>query len=381
MAHKNISFRYLQEQINRHDFNNLLDRIMTGPRPRIFTYRNQFDFLLFAMINREKSLRGAVCTFNAHQSKLYHLGFRKKVSLSTVSEANSNRSYAPYEELFQTLRYDIEKSRKKEIDSLPMHIIDSTTFTFTDQRIGWAKYNSKVKGLKIHLMLEEESSTPKQAQVTHGKYADAKSMDQFNFNKGSLYVFDRAYLDSKRLIKLHNKGVFFIVRMKSNIIYQTLSCKKIINVENVLEEKQVQFMGDQSQAYNENLRMITILDPRKNESFDVITNNKELTAKEISEFYKRRWAIELFFRWLKQVLGMIHFYGRSENAMKMQIWIALILCLLLWKLHKEPEWSEYSKLDFLRSLKALLFSIPPRNRSAKPPPDKIQKLLFPEFLL
>jgi len=379
MGHKKIYFRRLQQQINRHDFKNLMEGRMRGPKPRKFSYRNQFDFMLYCILNKSQSLREGIETFNSHENKIYHSGFKQKLCLSTVSEANSNRSYEPYQELFFMLQKDLSRKHTNKANKLPVKIIDSTTFTFSDRRIMWAKYNSKNRGLKIHLMLDEPGFKPEQAHITTGKTADVTGFDKFDFEEGNLYVMDRAYLDSKRLYKLNKSGGFFIVRMKDNIINQITSAKKIKNVENVLEEKRIQMMGDRSQAYEDSLRAITIYDPNKGENFDVITNHPKLTAKEIADLYRRRWAIEIFFRWFKQVLKINKFYGISENAIKMQIWISLILCLLLWKMHRQPEWKKFEFINFLRRFRTLLFHHENKlQNKQKPPPNEKQIFLFGE---
>lgn len=379
MAHKNILFQNMQQQISRHVFENVMQREMKGPKPRKFTYRNQLDFLIYCVLNQVKSLRDGIDMFNYQSERLYHIGFKNKLCLSTVSEANSNRNFNAYKELFEIMKYDTSRNKRKKIETI-INLIDSTTIVIDDARVAWALYNTKKRGIKVHLMLEEHSLLPKDVIITPAKSSDIKVARKMNLEPGSIYVMDRAYFDSKWLYKQHKKGVFFITRLKKNIVHSVIKSKKL-NTDNLREEKIIQFIGNDSKKYCEHLRVITIYDSRRGKCFDVITNNFELSAEEIGAIYKSRWGIEIFFKWLKQNLKIKKFLGRSENAIKMQIWIALVLYLLLWKMyHKNTKL--YGKfIDFMRYFKARMFlpdeSI--RFRKWKESPPGGQLYLFEEI--
>ncbi len=375
MAHKNILFQNMQQQISRHVFENVMQREMKGPRPRKFSNRNQLDFMIYCILNQVKSLRDGIDMFNYQSERLYHIGFKNKLFLSTVSEANSNRNCNAYKELFEILKYDITRSMRNKINS-NINIIDSTTITIDDGRVAWASYKKEKHGIKIHLMLEQYDVFPKCAIITPAKNSDIKIARTMKFEPENIYVMDRAYFDAKWLYKLHKQGVFFVTRLKKNIIHTVIQSKKL-KKSNILEEKIIQFIGDNSDEYCEHVRAVTILDERQGKTFDVITNNFELSVEEIGEIYKNRWGIEIFLKWLKQNLKIKRFLGRSENAIKTQIWIALILYLLLWKMyHRNPKaYGEF--INFLRYFKARMFMLDENIRFSKwrkKPPDNQLKL-------
>lgn len=375
MAHKNIVYQTLQQQISRHVFEDVMQREMRGPRPRKFSNRNQLDFLIYCILNQVKSLRDGIDLFNYQSERLYHIGFKNKLSLSTVSEANSNRNYNAYKELFEILKFDLIRSQRKQLDS-KIKIIDSTTITIDDSRVAWASYKKNKHGIKIHLMLDQHDIFPKCAVVTPAKNSDIKIARTMEFESENIYVMDRAYFDAKWLYKLHKQGVFFVTRLKKNIIHNVIQTRKL-DKDNILEEKIIQFIGDNSEKYCEHVRAVTILDKRRGKTFDIITNNFDLSVEEIGEIYKNRWSIEIFFKWLKQNLKIKRFLGLSENAIKMQIWVALILYLLLWKMyHKNPKaYGEF--IDFLRYFKARMFMLDENIRFSKwkvKPPDNQLKL-------
>ena len=167
-------------------------------------------------------------------------------------------------------------------------------------------------------MLEQDTIFPRCAVITPARSSDIKISQKMKFEPGSIYVMDRAYFDSKWLYKLHKDGIFFVTRLKKNILHSIIKSRKMDN-DNIIEEKIIQFTRDDSEKYSEHVRAITIYDSRRDKNFDVITNNFELRIEEIGEIYKSRWRIEIFFKWLKQNLKIKKFLSRSENAIKMQI--------------------------------------------------------------
>lgn len=380
MGHKNILFQRLQQQISRHDFESICGRYFSRESTRVLSHKNHFMFLMYCVLNQVKSLREGVENFNHNLERLYHLGFTRKVSLSTVSEANSRRTSDFYKELFFHLQRKMSQQIKRKL-KLPLKILDSTTIVIDDKRVSWARYNSKKNGVKVHLLLEQENILPDKIDITNANVSDIAQAKKLEFEKGIMYVMDRGYFDTKWLYKQHQKGAFFVIRIKKNINHTILKTNPVNNGA-VIEEKIIHLMGDKSKEYGEHLRMITILDERKNEKFDVITNHQKLSAVEIAQIYKKRWAIELFFKWLKQNLKIRKFIGLSENAVRLQIWIALITYLLLMSLYQKGSHLKQNFLEFIRLIKARLFLPDPaiRFRKWKEKTDP-QTRLFGENLL
>ncbi|GAB4423014.1 MAG: hypothetical protein OHK0011_02580 [Turneriella sp.] len=306
----------------------------------------------------------------AAPEKFYHAGL-KPVSLSTVSEANSKRNPAMYRDLFFLMVDKCRRIMPRRVRGA-LRIIDSTTITFSDTRYGWAKYQSKSHGVKIHLMFAHESNLPHDMHVTHARDADVKIAHRFAFERDITYVLDRGYTDSKLWRKIAENKAFFVIRLKKDLLYHTLSEEKINDVPGVLSRKTIVLTGDDSQKFGDALYVYRLRDKDSGKEIEVATNNADLTAAEISEIYRKRWSIELFFKWLKQNLKMRRMYGFSENAVQLQIWISMIFYLLLWRMYAIAKDTASGFLDFLRQfrLRLLLAPVQPRQpKGAILPPD------------
>lgn len=370
MAHQKINFVRLQQQIDRHEFRALEKAHFAPNSGRRLSHWGHFSFWLFALARQAASLRDAVSGIAAAPEKFYHAGL-KPVPLSTVSEANSKRSAVMYRELFFLL---LEKWRR----SLPrrmrgaLRIIDSTTISFSDGRYGWAKYQSKLHGVKIHLMFTHENSLPHDVCVTHACDADVKIAHRFAFESGITYVLDRGYTSSHLWRKIaENKG-FFVIRLKKNLLYHKLREEEITGIPGVLSRKTIVLTGSDSQKFGDALYIFRLRDQDTGKEIEVATNNPALSASEVSEIYRKRWAIELFFKWLKQNLKMRRMLGFSENAVQLQIWISLIFYLLLWRMYSLAKEKASGFLEFLRHFRARLLlpeARPIRPSRPKPPPN------------
>lgn len=253
-----------------------------------------------------------------------------------------------------------------------LRIIDSTTITFSDRRYGWAKYQSQSNGVKIHLMFTHENNLPHDLHVTHAREADVKIAHRFAFESGITYVMDRGYTDSKLWRKIAENQAFFVTRLKKDLLYHTLSEEKISAVPGVLSRKTIVLTGNDSQKFGDALYVFRLRDQDTGKEIEVATNNAKLTAAEVSDIYRKRWAIELFFKWLKQNLKLRRMYGYSENAVQLQIWISLIFYLLLWRMYAMAKDKASRFLDFLRHFRSRLLLPESQLRkpsSPKSPPD------------
>jgi putative transposase len=371
MAHQKINFVRLQQQIDRHEFRSLEKEHFPANSGRQLSHWAHFSFWLFALARQSVGLRDAVTAIAAAPEKLYHAGIRR-IKLSTVSEANSKRNSGMYRALFFHILENCRRNLPRKIRGA-LRIIDSTSLTFSDARFGWAKYQSALHGIKIHLMFSHEESLPHDVILTHAKNADVKIAHGFNFEKGITYVMDRAYTDSKLWLKIAaNKG-FFVIRLKKDLLHHTMHEQKIADVPGVLSRKKIVLIGNDSQKFGDTLYVYRLRDEQTKKEIEVATNNTALSANEVSEIYRKRWAIELFFKWLKQNLKLRRMYGHSENAVQLQIWISLILYLLLWRLHLAAKGALTGFLDFLRHFRTRLLMPPekpaPMAAQDNPPND------------
>ena len=376
MSHKNILVQKLQHQISRHDFNSAVAGVKQRGTPRVFNHRNHFFFMIFCLINNVKSLRQGIRALNSHLDRFYHIGLSKILSLSTVSEANTNRNSEAYERLFKILLSNLsgKKRRKLKKKMGACQILDSTCMTLRNFDSAWGEYHNNSKGVKLHLRIDQKTCVPDEAVITSSREADINVAKEMNFEAGNTYVMDRAYFDTEWLYSLNTRNIFFVIRMKRNTVYKTLSETKI-DKANVVSESCIHFMGACSQKYQEHLRLITIYDKRKQETFNIITNDFTKDALLIAEIYKKRWQIEILFKFIKQNLKFKTFLGRSENAIKTQIWIALILYVLLWKMYQQETYYHNSLLEYIVYFRErMLLPDPDIKFRNKPPPDLQIKL-------
>lgn len=352
MAHQKINFVRLQQQIDRHEFRALEKVHFPANSGRKLSHWGHFSFWLFALAKQAASLRDAVSGMAAAPEKFYHAGL-KPVSLSTVSEANSKRNPAMYRDLFFLI---LEKCRRNLPRKLrgALRIIDSTTITFSDTRYGWAQYQSASHGIKIHLMFTHENNLPHDMHVTHARDADVKIAHRFAFDRDVTYVLDRGYTDSKLWRKIAENKAFFVIRLKKDLLHHTLTEVKITGIPGVLSRKTIVLTGSDSQKFGDALYAYRLRDNDTGKEIEVATNNASLTAAEVSDIYRKRWAIELFFKWLKQNLKMRRMYGFSENAVQLQIWISMTFYLLLWQMYAKAKNTTPGFLNFLRQFRLRL---------------------------
>lgn len=361
MARRKISFQKMQEFISRYEFEKLENEYFRGrSASRGFSQMNHFKVIAFGILEGINTLNDCVMRFNSYVEYLYHLGFNRPVALSTISDANRNRSSDFYRALFFNL-LEKTKGKLKANLSLAVRVLDSTTITISDKRSAWASFRKNKFGIKVHVLLDEALTLVENMKITTAKTADVTVAKTFEFLSGHLYVMDRAYFDAAWLYKLNKNDTFFVMRLKTNIVYHTIK-ETVLNESNIVAIKTIQLIGPKSEAYCDHLQLYLLRDEKTGKTIEVITNNKALTAEEVSAIYRQRWQIEIFFRTLKQNLQIKRFFGRNENAIRNQIWIAMIVYLLLWNMHRLNQ-SKDNFLEFLRNFKSRLFHADPVKKN------------------
>lgn len=243
-------------------------------------------------------------------------------------------------------------------------------------KFAWGEFKHKTNMFKIHMEICGITSVPLAVDITSGKIGDITHAKKKMYEPGTVLLMDRAYFDTKWWQKLNENRVIFITRLKKGVVSVTLKSKNLKD-DNLVEEKIIQFIGTDSQKYSEHLRVVTVYDEKKDENFDIITNDFELPAATIAALYKQRWQIELFFKWLKQHLKLKHYIGLNTNAMLMQIWTAMLTYLLVWRMHQNSRFKNRPIFDYLRFLETRL--ILPDNQIRLFPRKRkipIQRLLF-----
>jgi hypothetical protein len=294
--------------------------------------------MAFAQLTYRQSLRDIEACLRAIDVKLYHLGIRGKISRATLADANEARDWRIFEDFG---KYIIKIAQRELVDDdfgldlkNAVYALDSTVietclslFPWTF----WAEPESK-GGLKAHVLLDVKRNIPTFVDITERKVHDFHALDQLKAEPEAFYVMDRNYIDFRRLYALEQARAFFIVRLKRNISLQRVYSHKVDKSTGVRSDQTVHRSTKNTQrrfAYPSKLRRIHFFDEETGNRLFFITNNFEVPADIIAALYKKRWQIELFFKWIKQNLRINKFYGNSNNAVKIQIWIAVTVYLLV----------------------------------------------------
>jgi IS4 transposase len=327
MAHCSTLMGQLLQLIPRHVFDHLVDsQAWQGPNPRKFTYWSHLTAMLFGQWSARKSLRDVVFSINRQGRKLYHLGL-SEVKRSTLADANQQRPAV----IFERTYYKLYERLSAELAPLPkkapqIKIIDATTIDLCAAVFPWAKFRTRKGAIKLHTVLS--GVLPQCVLVTDGKTHDLQAVQDLRFQPGDLLIFDRAYLDYAWLYQLHQDTVWFVTRLKSNSHFDVIKEKTASGP--VLADQVIRLSSPKGRAsYPEPLRRVHYRDPETGKEYVFLTNRLNLSALEVAELYRRRWQVELFFKWIKQNLKIKAFYGTSKNAVLIQIWTALIAYLLL----------------------------------------------------
>ena len=324
-------FAQVVEFLNEDKFRRIVAKYDGNRYIKSYSVWNQLLTLIFGQLSRSPSLRDCVIAVQAHRDKLYHLGIGKNVTRSNLSKANEQRNYRIFEDFAY---YMIAEARNKRADRTfgfdgHIYAFDSTTIDLCLSLFEWAKFRRKKGGIKVHTLFDVEAGIPTFACITEARVNDINAMDEIPYETGSYYIFDRGYNDYSRLYAINKLGATFIVRAKKNALYKRLSWKRRLE-HNVLSDSGIRFAGYyKKDDYPEPLRLIKYWDEENQREFTFLTNNFDLTALQVAELYHQRWQIELFFKWLKQHLKIKHFYGTSLNAVKIQVYVAIItFCLV-----------------------------------------------------
>jgi hypothetical protein len=350
-------------------------------RVRHFTCWNQMMAMMFGQLSNRDSLRDLVLTINAHPSKLYHMGFGKSISKSNLALANEQRLFEIYEAFAYHLIGEARKICLKigiEFSfSDAVYAFDSTTIDLCLNTFCWATFRRAKGAVKIHTQYDIRTSIPVFMEVTPASVHDVNAMDLITYEKGSFYIFDRGYLDYERLYFIHRALSFFVIRAKNNLKFNRMYSNKIDKNTSVKYDQIGELTGFYSlQGYPEKIRKIKFYDADQNRTLIFLTNNLILPPEEIAKLYKNRWKIELFFKWIKQHLRITEFWGRTENAVKTQVYIAVITYTLI-AIIKQKLKTNYSTYETLQILGAsLLDKTSIQDLLKKPYDQEIKEQLY-----
>ena len=324
-------FSQVVEYIPRYQFDKLVKQYKGDWHTKNLSSYNHLLHLLFGQLTGCDSLRDICLCLEAHNKTLYHLGFRKAVSHTSLSRANESRDYRIFEGLglylIATVRpmYSNIQLSQITIDNV-IYALDSTTISTSIKLATWALGKYSKGAVKMHTLLDLRGGIPANIHITDGKWHDSNELDALTPEPYAFYVMDKAYVDFKALFRFHQAQAFWVSRPKENMKFETVEQMDISDVKSgVLEDSRIRVTGyNSSKLYPEDMRFVRVYDPDNDTIVDFISNNFEVSALEISNLYRHRWDIEVFFKWIKQNITVKTLWGYSENAVKIHLWAAII---------------------------------------------------------
>ena len=358
MSGRQYVFAQFLNLLPRYDFQRIVNKYNGDYRTKHFKCWNQMACMMFAHIRQEDSLRDIDISLNAHAGKLYHMGIQQ-CPKSTLADANERRDYRIYEELAKLL---MQRARREysgtdlaiDVDNA-VYALDASTIDLTLSLFPWAKFRKTKGAIKLHAMIDLRGNIPAFLTITDGKVHDVKAAPLVPIEPSGIYVVDRAYIDFDWLRAIDETHAFFVTRLKRSIRWTRVVSHPVNKSLGLRSDQEILLFSKQSKAkYPKRLRRVSFRDETKNRTLVFLTNNFTLSAETIAALYKARWEIELFFKWIKQNLKVKSFYGTSPNAVKTQIWIAMIVYLVLAIL-KERYLLESSLSQLLHFLEVNLF--------------------------
>ncbi|HME33006.1 MAG TPA: IS4 family transposase [Terriglobales bacterium] len=363
-------FAQLMDHLPSHEFRQCVQRYAGNFRVRSFSCWDQFLCMAFAQLTYRESLRDIVACLRSQEHRLYHLGIRGTVSRSTLADANEARDWRIYADFAQIL---IREARALYLhDDLGLDLantvyaLDSTTIDLCMTLFPWARYKSTQHALKLHTLLDLRGHIPTFLRITAAQMHDVNILDLLTPEAGAFYVMDRGYLDFERLYRWTLQGAFFVTRARKNFRFTRLVSHAVDKSTGVQCDQTISLVWFYTaKSYPARLRRIRYWDAERGRRLVFLTNNFTLPALTIAELYRRRWQIELFFKWIKQHLRIKAFYGTSENAVKTQIWIAVGSYLLVAIVRKRLN-LPMNLYTMLQILSVSLFEKMPVNQAFLP---------------
>ena len=327
-------FAQLTEFLPRRKFDRIVRKYNGNKYVRSFTCWNQMLCMVFGQLTARESMRDLMLSLEPHQPKYYHLGFGKTISRRNLGRANNNRNYKIFEEFAYTLIDQARKSCYKDDFEIKVegnvYALDSTTVDLCLSVFWWAKFRKAKGGIKLHTLYDTKTSVPAFLYISEARLHDVKVLDIIEYETGSFYVMDKAYIDFERLYTINQEKAFFVTRAKNNMRFKRMYSSTADKDNGIKYDQIGKLTGVNSKRYYpDKIRRVKYFDRENDRTFIFLTNNMDLDATEVAALYKKRWEVELFFKWVKQHLKIKSFWGTSPNAVKVQIYCAIIAYCLV----------------------------------------------------
>lgn len=383
-------FSQIISKLDRSKFNKLVSKKETDKHNKGFNSWNHLVSMLFCQFAKSQSVRDISNGLRSATGNLNHLGINKAPSKSSISYQNKNRSHELFKDYYFELLQSLEQHpRLKQVKFRIMSkifLLDSTTISLCLSLFDWAKYKRTKGAVKMHTLLDFDGNLPAYINVTNSKTADNKGAYDIPLLQGSVIVADRFYNDFSLLNIWDSKGVFFVIRHKENLQFNTIKENELPENrhQHILKDEFIELKNEPSKnKYPNKLRRVSIWDDENGQVIELITNQFHWSANTIGELYKSRWQVEIFFRDVKQLLHIKSFIGTSENAVMIQIWTALITILILKALKAQSKFDWYLsnlvafiRLNLFVKIDLQKWLDKPFEEHIEPPPDYIQGVLF-----
>jgi hypothetical protein len=373
-------FAQLMDELPKHAFDKCVRRYAGNKHVRTLPTYEHFLVLAFAQLTYRESLRDIETCLRALGSKLYHSGIGQPTARSTLADANEKRDWRIFSDFAHVLIQEATRLYADEPFGAELqqaaYALDSTTIDLCLSLFPWAKFRRRKGAIKLHTLLALRGNFPTVVILTTGKVHDVNILDDLTYEPGSFYIADRGYLDFRRLYRLHLCGAFFVTRAKKNSRFQRRSSRPVDKSTGLRFDQTVVLSGFYSRReYPEALRRIGFRDPQTGKALVFLTNNFTEPALTIAQLYRCRWQVELFFKWIKQHLRIKAFYGTSENAVRIQVWVAISVYVLVAIVKKRLCLSA-SPYTILQILSLSLFEKTPilQGLSQQPPPQLMPDL-------
>jgi len=327
-------FAQLTDLLPRKRFQTLVGRYRGDHKNRGFSCFDQLLTMIFAQLTFCESLRDIEACLSAQPAHLYHLGIRGNVRRSTLRDANEFRDARIFEGLAQILMAQardlyIDDAIALDLEAV-VYAFDSTTISLCLALFPWAKFRRRKAAVKLHTLINLRGNIPSFILVSTGKMHDVVALDHLPIEAGAFYLMDKGYIDYGRLYDFTTACAFFVTRLKDNAQYRVVESRPVDKSTGLLCDQIIRMTGvTAAKDYPANLRRVKYRDPDTQEVYEFLTNNVELPAVVITQLYRQRWQVELFFKWIKQHLRIKVFYGTTENAVHIQVWTAIATYCLL----------------------------------------------------
>jgi hypothetical protein len=372
MRHHNSVFHSVLKHVPWHRFERLVEEHQSDKHVRNLTTKSQFIALIYGQLSGARSLREIEAALESHAAKLYHLG-AEGAKRSTLSDANRLRPWEVFSGVFADLVGRLARNHKRQIGEV-VHLIDASGLRLSELSKDWVRFSAGVCGVKMHVIYDPNDDCPIYAAVTPANVNDITAAKEMPIDPGATYVFDLGYYDYGWWAKFDFAGCRIVTRLKANTKLSVVAGNAVEKGSNILSDRighlPQRMARSRENPFQDPVREICVK-IETGKVLRILTNDLDAPAQEIADLYKRRWQIELFFRWIKQTLKIKHFLGRSENAVRIQIMIALITFLLLRLAHGTQR-AVNSLLAFTRLVRANLMHRRPLENLLRPPPDIVK---------